>query len=74
MSVHPDRVAFARDARLELWDASGAREATLDLSATHDLVSSLAFDPTEPRSREATPVSYSPRRPPAKTTRKYLGL
>jgi hypothetical protein len=45
VSVHPDRVAFARDARLELWDASGAREATLDLSATHDLVSALAFDP-----------------------------
>ncbi|MFO0626990.1 MAG: WD40 repeat domain-containing protein [Polyangiales bacterium] len=46
MSVHPDRVAFARDARLELWDAAGAREATLDLSAMHDLVSALAFDPT----------------------------
>jgi hypothetical protein len=45
VSVHPDRVAFARDARLELWDAAGAREATLDLAATHDLVSALAFDP-----------------------------
>jgi len=45
VTVHPDRVAFARDARLELWDAAGAREATLDLAALHDLVSALAFDP-----------------------------
>lgn len=45
VAVHPRRVAFARDAAVELWDSSGRREALIDLAPLHDLVSALTFDP-----------------------------
>lgn len=43
-ALHPALAAFARDARLELWDADGARSLDLDLDAIHDAAGALAID------------------------------